>query len=129
MPSSSPWTLVIFLTSAAALSALGAGCFGDDDIDTSARRDGGTFFVPDGAGAEVDPLANCPTAPPKDGETCPAVTEARLSCTFTVDVCTVPTGSYDVTVDYCCGRGGTWALCGANSTPCDQGRADAGAVD
>ena len=125
-----PLAAALFLLGGLAIQA-GIGCGEDFEPSNGSRPpsgDGGVFVFD--APGEVDPAANCPTAPPKEGENCPGVTESKLTCTLVVDVCRVGEMSYDITVDYCCGKGGTWIQCGTNTTPCDNqlpGAPDAGA--
>jgi hypothetical protein len=97
--------------------AVGAGCGGDEE--TSNNRLDGAVFLGDVAD-DLDPMASCPESQPRLGETCPGITETRVTCTYKVGVCVQPNVTFDETVDFCCVRGGNWDQCGANTTPCDN---------
>jgi hypothetical protein len=94
------------------------GCGDDENTGTRNTFEGGVF--PGDVAGDLDPMASCPASQPRVGETCPAITETRVTCTYTVGVCVQPNVTYDVTVDFCCVRGGNWDQCGANTTPCDN---------
>lgn len=115
-------SLLATLVMASALAApLGAvGCGDDSDLPTNrGGRDGGTIVLGD-AGEDADPMASCPLTQPRAGETCPGITEGRVTCTYKVGECVQPGATYDLTVDFCCNKGGNWDQCGANVTPCDN---------
>jgi hypothetical protein len=105
---------MLFLTSGLA----GVSCSDDDFIDQRPRNQAGGF-VDGGAGGDAEESL-CPPSPPRVGENCTTSMENAISCTFVVDTCVHPTGTFDITIDYCCARGTVWEACATNTTPCDR---------
>ena len=107
---------------------LGFGC--GDDSESSGRKpmdpsaaNYDALPEQDAQDPNVQPV-NCPPSTPKEGETCPSVVEANISCRYVVRQCSSPNGTYDVTESLCCSRGGIWVPCGINN-PCEGHEVDA----
>ena len=104
---------------------LGFGC--SDDFETKPRRmpSSNPIAPPDAMEEVVDPSKqpeNCPESLPREGETCPTVTQANITCRYAARQC--PNG-YDVVQSMCCTRGGIWVPCGTYD-PCPEPEVDAG---
>lgn len=109
-----------------ALFGLGVGFGCSDDFETKRRMPSSNPIAPPDAMEEViDPSvqpANCPGSLPREGETCPTVTQANITCRYAARQC--PNG-YDVVQSMCCARGGIWVACGT-ADPCPEPEPDAG---
>ena len=109
-----------------ALFGLGLGFGCSDDFDKKTRRTQQQPDRPARRMAEViDPSKqpeNCPESLPREGETCPTVTQANITCRYAARQC--PDG-YDVVQSMCCTRGGIWVPCGTYD-PCPEPEVDAG---
>jgi hypothetical protein len=104
-------------------AGLGFGC--TDDEPKMRRPSSDPRGMPDAMEEVVDPSvqpANCPESLPREGETCPTVTQATITCRYAARQC--PNG-YDVVQSMCCSRGGIWVPCGTYD-PCPEGE---GTVD
>jgi hypothetical protein len=107
------------------LLALFGGSFGlacSDDFEQKMRRPtSNPVGMSDALPEEVlDPSKQpeeCPGSQPKEGETCPMVTRASISCRYVTRLCP---NSYEVVQTMCCTRGGIWVPCGTYD-PCPEG--------
>ncbi len=109
-------------------AGLGLGCM-NDDLEGSRRRmpSSNPIAAPDALPEEdadqgLQP-ANCPESQPKEGETCPTVTQANITCRYATRQC--PNGTDSVSESMCCGRGSIWVPCGMYD-PCPVSEVDAG---
>ena len=106
------------------LLGLGLGFACSDDGPKMRRPTGNPVAMPDAMEEMIDPSmqsAECPESQPKDGETCPTVTRAMITCRYAVRQC--PTSGYNVVHAMCCGKGGIWVPCGIDD-PCPEPGSD-----
>jgi hypothetical protein len=108
-------------------ASLGLGCM-NDDLEGSKRRRpssnpiGMPDALPEEDAGQGQP-ENCPESLPKEGETCPTVTRANITCSYAARLC--PNEVDSVSQSMCCGRGSVWVPCGTYD-PCPVPEVDAG---